>query len=199
MINTPDDNVVDSEMTREEILAQNPKNPAPQEVVNSMDVVSVTYYGFDGALHVGQIAMNEKVVEDVKKFFDLAVQLKFPIEKVIPISNERYVWDDEISCNDNNTSGYNYRLIAGTNKMSKHAEGLAFDVNPVQNPYIKFDNNSKEVFRFPKDATYDEKTPGTLNVSHPLVVLMKELDWDWGGDWTSESGRTDYQHFEKNI
>ena len=126
--------------------------------------------------------------------------MKFPIKSVIPISHSKYKWDDILSCRDNNSSGFNYRHISGdSSRLSKHAHGLAFDINPIQNIYIKYDKNLKEVLRFPALGLYDKNILGTLILNHPLVALMKKLEWDWGGDWTPESGRVDYQHFEKNI
>ena len=102
-----------------------------------------------------------------------------------------------MSCDDNNSSGFNYRFVMGTDRMSKHAMGLAFDINPVQNIYIKYDEKMNEVFRFPKGAVYNKNAIGTLTIDHSLVSLMKSLGWGWGGDWKPESGRVDYQHFEK--
>jgi hypothetical protein len=163
-------------------------------------MVNMEYYGFNGAIHQGKIVMHKNVAEGVKKFFELALQLKFPIKSVVPINDPKYKWDDEISCNDNNSSGFNYRTVSGNAaKLSKHATGLAFDINPVQNIYVRYDKDLKEVFRAPADGIYDKNAPGTLVADDPLVTLMKSLGWDWGGDWTPESGREDYQHFEKNI
>lgn len=186
-------------MKVEEVLAQNPNSPAPQDILDSLGVLEIEYYGFDEKIHSGQIAMRKDVAEDTKKFFDLALKIKFPIEKVIPISNTKYKWNDEASCNDNNSSGYNYRLVAGTNRMSKHSKGLAFDINPVQNIYVKYNKDGNETVRYPKEGVYDKNTKGTLTSDSPLVILMKDLGWDWGGDWVPESGRVDYQHFEKHI
>lgn len=195
----PDKSVyVDSQMPSELALASNPQNPAPPEILNMMEIIPVKYYGFDGLIHAGQIVMNKDVVEDMNKFFDLALQLRLPIKSVIPISDKRYSWDDNQSCDDNNSSGFNYRLVAGTTRMSKHSTGRAFDINPVQNIYVRYEN-MKEVFRAPANGVYDPGAPGTLTSEHPLVLLMKNLGWEWGGDWTAETGREDYQHFEKNV
>ncbi|HBD24764.1 MAG: hypothetical protein A2566_00295 [Candidatus Zambryskibacteria bacterium RIFOXYD1_FULL_40_13] len=184
-------------MEEKEILMQNPNSQAPQNVLDSQVVLSVDYFGFDGQIHSGQIVVNKIVAEDVRSFFKLALHIKFPIEKVIPIGDQKYKWDDDVSCADNNSSGFNYRLVAGTNRLSKHSTGMAFDINPVQNLYVRFDENLKEIFKAPVDGVYDQTILGTLTSDHPLVVLMKSLGWDWGGDWTAESGRIDYQHFEK--
>ena len=191
--------IIDSNMAREEILAQNPKSPAPQNIIDALEILTVKYFGFDEKIHSGQLVMNKNVIKDVESFFDLALKLSFPIEKVIPISNPKYGWDDEASCNDNNSSGYNYRLIMGTNMLSRHSQGLAFDINPVQNIYVRYDKDLNEIARYPEGGAYDENAKGTLTKDHELVILMKGLGWEWGGDWTAETGRVDYQHFEKNI
>ena len=191
--------VVDSALTREEILAQNPESPAPDEILAAIDVSSVRYLGYDGKIHEGQIAMHKSLLPEIDTFFTAALTLGFPIEKVIPIAVPAYHWDDEASCNDNNSSGYNYRVIHGTNRLSKHARGLAFDINPRQNIYIRFDDLGKEVFRAPADGVYDPAVPGTLTSDHPLVTLMEGLGWEWGGRWRYSSGRVDYQHFEKEV
>jgi len=185
-------------MSLEEALATNPQNPAPKEVLQMMEMISVDYFGFDGSIHRGLIVVNKDVIDDIKKFFELAQELKFPIKSVIPISNRKYSWDDNTSCEDNNSSGFNYRLVAGTNRISKHSDGRAFDINPVQNIYIRYEN-MKETFRAPTDGIYEIGVLGTLSADSLLVLLMKKLGWDWGGDWTPELGRIDYQHFEKNT
>jgi hypothetical protein len=192
-------NIVDSNMTAAEILAQNPRNPAPTEVLENLEIVTVEYFGFDNKKHRGQIVMHKDWVSDVKEFFAEALRLQFPIEKVIPISHSKYLWDDERSCEDNNSSGYNYRIILGTNRLSRHANGLAFDINPVQNIYIRHDEKGNETYRSPKNGMYDKNAKGTLTQGHPLVSLMRQKGWMWGGDWKKEDGVVDYQHFEKST
>jgi peptidoglycan LD-endopeptidase CwlK len=191
--------VIDSAYTRDVILAQNPQAIAPSDILDALQILEVNYVGYDGVLHGGQMVVHREVSDDVLDFFALAQELQFPILKVIPIGVSQYHWDDEVSCADNNSSGYNYRVIHGTNRLSKHARGQAFDINPAQNIYVKYDVEGNEIYRSPKDALYDEQATGTLTATHPLVLFMKERGWIWGGDWTKESGRVDYQHFEKDI
>ncbi len=192
--------VVDSNMPLIQALAQNPQSPTPPDILDAMRMIDVTYHGFDKLLHKGQIVMHADAIEEVGSFFALALKLEFPIQSVVPISDPRYAWDDESSCDANNSSGFNYRAITGNpDKLSKHARGMAFDVNPVQNIYVKYNEQLQVVFRFPADGVYDERVAGTLTPEHPLVRHMKKLGWEWGGNWTPESGRTDYQHFEKDI
>jgi hypothetical protein len=187
---------IDSALTLEEMLLQNPVMEAPQEVLEQLECKEVTYYGYDGKVHQGQVVMNTKAMADVVLFFEEAFRIQFPIKSVIPIADKKYMWDDEVSCDDNNSSGYNFRYIGGTTRMSKHALGLALDINPVQNPYIKYNEKSEELWRAPKNATYDVAIPGTLFKEHLLVELLKSKGWIWGGDWKNKDGPVDYQHFE---
>ncbi len=191
--------IIDSIMTKEEALAQNPEKVAPASVLENLAYEKVSYFGFDNLEREGHIVMHKDAMSDVLRFFEKAKKLHFPIQKVIPIAHPNYKWDDNLSCDDNNSSGYNFRFIAGTTRMSKHAEGLAFDINPMQNPYIKYDESVTELWRAPEKSVYDENAPGTLTTSHPLVLFMKSLGWEWGGDWKKEQGPVDYQHFEKSL
>ena len=81
--------IVDSNVSLEEALIQNPTNSAPQNILDAMEMAIVRYWGFDGKLRQGQIVMNKSVIEDVKKFFNLVLEIKFPIQSVIPISNPK--------------------------------------------------------------------------------------------------------------
>jgi len=189
--------IVDSAMSLDEALTQNPLSPAPVEVLAEQMLLEVKYLGFDKLLHQGQIVVHKDVTTDVEEFFRQALTLEFPIFSIIPIADKRFNFDDEISCNQNNTSGFNYRMIMSTDKLSKHAQGLAFDVNPVQNIYARYDAQGNEIYRLPTQATYNKETVGTLYKEHPLVQLMEARGWFWGGDWGPTNGLVDYQHFEK--
>ncbi len=178
-------------------LFQNPKSPAPENILLELRTIAVQHYGYDGNIHDGEIVIHVELVDDLIAFFEYSRVLKFPIYSVIPIHKSPFFFDDEISCEANNTSGFNYRTIHNSKTISKHSLGRAFDINPAQNIYITYDQDGKETFRLPKNGVYDAALTGTLTSEHPLVIFMKEHGWTWGGDWTEESGRTDYQHFEK--
>ncbi len=189
--------IVDSNLFVDQALAQNPSNVCPDHILKTIGLMEVRYLGFDGHRHIGQIAVAQTVMSEVEAFFRQALEIKFPIAKVIPAADPRYAWNDEKLMADNVSSGFNYRLIAGSNKPSKHGLGLAFDINPRQNPYIRF-INSREIIR-PEGAVWNKEAPGTLHADHSLVKLMEGFGWEWGGRWTPQSGRTDYQHFQKDL
>lgn len=180
--------IIDSQMTKEEALAQNPAFIAPKDIIDSLELFDVLYYSFENKLHKGQLVMHKDVVSDVQEIFSLLCEEKFPIQSCIPISDKRFTWDDEASMQANNTSAYNYRFVARTNRLSNHAQGFAIDINPLFNPQIIGE------FVQPKGAVYDKNRRGTIIANSPIVTLFKERGWNWGGDWEE---RTDYQHFSK--
>lgn len=166
-------------VSRHEILAQQVR-------------LEVSHLGFDGKERVGEIVVHKDVQDCVGVFFELAKHLDFRIWKVA--TADKYGWDDNKLMGKNVSHGFNYRIIAGTNVLSPHSYGYAFDINPWQNPYIRYENGQEIVA--PTGAVWNPDALGTLYTDHPLVIAMKSRGWEWGGDWIPESGRTDYQHFE---
>jgi hypothetical protein len=174
-------------------LAEALKKEGPLEFKQRQRLIEVLYYSFDGKIHKGQLVIDERLLKDIQEVFRVALENKFPIGSVIPISSDRFFkngkWnDDDQSMLSNNTSAFNYRMVTAGKSLSKHAYGFAIDINPVQNPYIK----GKLVL--PPNAVYDRSKPGTLTCDCPVVKTFIRLGWTWGGNWKSLK---DYQHFEK--
>jgi len=177
--------VIDSETTFDDAVSG--KN-IPQSIIENLRLVNVYYYGFDEKLHKGQLIVHKDVVLDIIEIFEFIRETKFPVGKAIPIS--KYGWSDEESMIDNNTSAFNYRYISGTRVISNHALGLAIDINPSLNPYVKNETS------LPKNCVYDTSKPGTIVADSELVLEFKKYGWQWGGEWKSLK---DYQHFEKVL
>jgi hypothetical protein len=180
--------IIDSDMSYEDALRQNPESPCPPEILAAQRVLTVRYYGFDGLLHQGRMVVHTKLVQEVVDLFDLFRQMRFPLTSVIPISDPRFAWNDEASMAADNSSGFNYRPITGGTELSKHAHGRAIDLNPRRNPYIKGER------LLPPNGTYDPSAPGTFSGTSSIVRFMEQRRWTWGGSWTE---LIDYQHFEK--
>jgi peptidoglycan L-alanyl-D-glutamate endopeptidase CwlK len=185
--------IIDSRMTDKEVF-EGLDRKCPEGIRKRQQVVKLKYYSTDGKIHRGQLVIDKELVKDIKKVFKMALKERFPIYSVIPVSNQRFRkdgrWDDELSMEANNTSGFNYREITGGGRLSNHAYGRAIDINTFLNPYIKGD------IVLPHGAKYDPGIAGTFTASHPIVRAFLELGWVWGGNWTS---RPDYQHFEKPL
>jgi len=177
------------------IIVLNPDNLAPQEVVENIVALDVEYVDFEGNRKAGVVEIHKDLAEDLRQFFILALARRFPIEKVVKSSDNPYFWDDNKLVAANTSSGFNYRSIKDTTKPSLHGLGRAIDINTRLNPYIRFIDDG--IVIDPEGAVYEPGKPGVLTPDDPLVIFMKERGWEWGGDWLPESGRTDYQHFQK--
>ncbi len=183
-INSENNIIIDSKMTLKEALKG---SKATMEILDKQVLLDVEYYGFDNKIHKGQIVVSQDVKQDVIEAFAMIKETKFPIKKVVPITF--YDWSDDQSMADNNTSAFNYRPIANTDRLSNHSFGKAIDFNPVQNPAVYNDGKIS-----PKGAKYDQTAPGTLSNDSELTKFFKSRGWRWGGDWTTLK---DYQHFDK--
>lgn len=174
----------------------NPNSPCPIEILSDIASLEIDYIDFCGNKRTGLIEVNQSAISDVRDFFELAYELKFPINLVTLSSNPDFSWDDNKIMAANASTGFNYRKILGTNRLSLHSKGLAFDINPAQNPYNRY-QSGQIVISEPFGSVYNPNLPGTLNAEHPLVAFMINRGWEWGGNWLPESGRIDYQHFQK--
>ncbi|HEY1348526.1 MAG TPA: M15 family metallopeptidase [Ktedonobacteraceae bacterium] len=184
------DVIIDSQLDKETALKQNPAFPCPEHILHCQQMIDVFYYSFDGKIHRGQVVVHEDVVADIRQVFALILKHRFPITSAIPVADPRFHWDDDLTMEAGNASGFNYRTIARTTRLSHHAYGRAIDINPRQNPYITKD------FSKPLNALYNVEEPGTIRRGDVLFATFEALGWLWGGDWED---RKDYQHFEKPL
>lgn len=176
--------IIDSAITFAEAIEG---STAPLNIIDSLSLADVLYYSFDGRLHQGQIIIDGALEDDVYEIFLLIKKLKFPVGKVIPIV--AYQWEDGDSMADNNSSGFNFRVIEGTSKLSLHSFGRAIDINPVQNPVVY-----PAGIIAPEGAVYRPKNKGAFTADHPVVQEFIRRGWHWGGNFEQPK---DYHHFEK--
>jgi len=176
--------IMDSRMSFAEAIAG---TRAPERVIRELCLVDVLYYSFDDKLHQGQVIVHQSVQQDVEEILALIRSKRFPIAGAVPIV--KYGWSDNTSMAANNTSAFNYRRVTGTRRLSRHALGLAVDINPRQNPVI-YRNGSIS----PKGAVYQPGTAGTLSEDNPVVRAFVERGWRWGGHFEN---MMDAHHFQK--
>jgi len=158
----------------------------PRETFINLVTIPVRFVTFDGVIAQGVIEMHRDLIEDVEDLFRFMIAEQFPLSSVIPIA--QFGWNDERSMAANNTSGFHYRFIAGTERLSKHAYGRAIDINPLFNPCVE------GMVIQPAGAVYDPCNCGVLTADSPVTEFLKAHGWTWGGDWESPK---DYQHFQK--
>jgi len=78
--------------------------------------------------------------------------------------------------------GVQCRNVAGTNRRSNHAYGIAMDINPSQNPFC------------PNNAACGGRNILITDMPPEFVALFTSEGWGWGGNWNSSK---DAMHFSK--
>lgn len=157
--------------------------------------VRVLYTNFNGGTSTGELICNQTIARDLVEIFYELYQAEYQIESIRLI--DEYNADDLLSMEDNNTSCFNYRTVEGSTKLSKHALGLAIDVNPFFNPYITYENGEQKVSPAGSEAYADRSKPFAYKIDENDLCykLFTEHGFVWGGHWNSCK---DYQHFQKN-
>lgn len=179
--------------------SENTLNVGEQNDISYADLryVHIIHYDFDGNLAEGELICHNFIAEDLMEiFYDLYVS-EYQIEKVTLIEN--YNGDDTASMADNNTSCFNYRVVDGTKSLSKHALGLAVDINPLYNPYIRYDKKGGQTVSPVEGEAYADRTvsfPYKIDPDDLCYRLFTEHGFTWGGNWNSSK---DYQHFQKAL
>jgi hypothetical protein len=178
--------------------------PVPAEVVSrstwsalcpvtleDLRYVLVTFWGFDGRVHTGELLLNAAVAEDVATVFARLHDARFPIEEM------RITRTDELDApptgDGNNTGAFVCRPTRGSSSWSEHARGLAVDINPFHNPL------AREGVVLPELATaYVDRSwhrPGMIQPGDEVTEAFAAIGWHWGGNWRSLS---DWMHFSHN-
>jgi hypothetical protein len=157
-------------------------------------LLKVPYWDFDGIHRRGELIVARSEARNLAKVFDtIFASRQFRFAKIRLI--DHYNGSDDASMADNNTSAFNCRKVEGGQGMSKHARGLAIDINPIQNPY----RDSKGTYP-PAGVRYGipaERRPGItgLIVQGDIVSrAFADIGWSWGGNFKYIK---DYQHFAK--
>lgn len=153
----------------------------------------ILHKDLNGKTHEGELIVNAYIAKDVLHIFKKLYKANYPIEKVSLV--DEYDADDEKSMEDNNSSSFNFRFISHTTKVSKHGLGLAVDINPLYNPYIKTVNGTQIVEPVTAGAYTDRSKDFPCKIDHGDLCykLFTEYGFEWGGDWKNSK---DYQHFE---
>lgn len=71
---------------------------------------------------------------------------------------------------------FNWRVIAGTNRLSTHSFGIAIDINTKYSDYWKWNNNTEYINRIPVE----------------IAEVFEKYGFIWGGKWY----HYDTMHFE---
>jgi len=156
----------------------------------------IMHYDFEGNLAEGELICHNYIAQDLLEIFYELYLNEYQLERVTLIEN--YGGDDTLSMIDNNTSCFNYRVVDDTTNLSKHAYGLAIDINPFYNPYVTYPGGKIRISPPGSEPYADRDTdfPYKIDENDLCYKLFKEHGFTWGGDWNSMK---DYQHFQKPM
>ena len=155
----------------------------------------IMHRNMDGQAVVGELVVHKDISADILEIMRELYELSYPIEQVRLV--DYYEGDDELSMAANNSSAFNWRPLTGSQtKISRHAMGMAIDINPLYNPYYKF-HRGVETIKPEEGEPYVDRMwefPYMIDKDDICYDLFMERGFKWGGDWRSLK---DYQHFEK--
>jgi hypothetical protein len=164
-----------------------PGCPVP---LSALRLVRLSYWGFDGTGHGGELVVREDVADAVVRVFRALYEARFPVRRMQRV--EAYGGSDTASMAADNTSGFNCRQVYGSTAWSQHAYGLAVDVDTVENPYLH-----DGLVEPPAGAAYVDRhtvRPGMIVADDAVTKAFAAAGFAWGGDFASIK---DYQHFQK--
>ena len=158
--------------------------------LDDLRYLKLSYIDFEGRPQVGEMVCNKAIAGDLVEIFKALYEARYPIKSIRLIDD--FNGDDEASMLADNTSCFNYRKKVGVRELSKHALGLAVDINPFENPYVRPTRVRPAEAREFADRTKD--FPHKIDKDDLCYQLFRAHGFSWGGTWRSVK---DYQHFEK--
>ncbi len=155
---------------------------------DDLRLLTLTFWGFDDQPHTGDMIVHADVADDVVFVFARLFDARFPIEEMRVITDADLVAPN--SGDGNVTSAFVCRAVRGGSTFSEHAHGLAIDINPFLNPYLRGEVLLPELAAhyLPRELA----APGQITEGDVVTEAFAEIGWHWGGNWSS---LVDYQHF----
>lgn len=161
--------------------------------------ITLLHIDENGKTHRGELICHKVIAADLLEIFRQLYQNHYPIHSVRLI--DEYEGSDELSMRANNTSCFNHRKTS-RGAISKHARGMAIDINPLWNPCIHITGRKagniepSTAKRYAnRQKTTSDSTQHKMIDRHDLCYkLFTKHGFRWGGNWRSMK---DYQHFEK--
>jgi D-alanyl-D-alanine carboxypeptidase len=150
--------------------------------------LTVSFWGFDGRPHTGELIVHTSVAREVVGVFRRLYAARFPIEQMRLISTADL--HAPPTGDGNNTSAFICRKARQQRSWSAHAYGLAIDVNPFQNPYRRGSLVLPELASSYLDRSW--RRPGMVRPGDVVTRAFADVGWVWGGSWQHSK---DFMHF----
>jgi hypothetical protein len=163
-----------------DVLARSSWTEECPVTLDELRYLTMSHHGFDRRLHTGEMIVNAAFAEDVVEVFRRMFEAEFPIEQMRVTRLEEV--DDHPTGDFNETGSFVCRPAVGSGNWSMHAFGLAIDVNPFHNPYVKGDLVLPELASAYLDR--EDVRPGMVTEGDVVTTAFAEIGWggaDTGG------------------
>jgi hypothetical protein len=150
--------------------------------------LTVSFRGFDGRPHTGELVVNRRVAAAVVSVFARLYRARFPIEEMRLVTTADL--EAHPTGDGNNTAAFVCRPARGQTRWSAHAYGLAVDVDPFQNPYRRGDLVLPELASAYLDRA--DRRPGMIYPGDVVTTAFAAIGWTWGGTFRTPK---DLMHF----
>lgn len=157
----------------------------------------ILYIDFDGNPAEGELICHSYIADDLAEIFYQLYRNEYQLESVLLI--DEFNGDDAASMEANNTSCFNYRNVDSSANLSRHAYGLAIDINPYYNPYVTYEKDGTENVSPAAALSYADRSISfayKIDEDDICYKLFTEHGFIWGGNWNNVK---DYQHFQKSL
>jgi hypothetical protein len=172
----------------ENVLARSTWQASCPVAAADLRYLTMSFVGYDGRAHTGEMIVGARVADAVTRVFGHLFDARFPIEEM------RVVAQAELTApptgDGNNTTAFVCRPAVGQTRWSAHAYGLAIDLNPFCNPYVRGDLVLPELASSYLDRA--SVRPGMVEPGDVAVRAFTAIGWSWGGEWRTPK---DIQHF----
>jgi hypothetical protein len=162
---------------------------------SGLRLLAVSYVGFDGYAHTGQLVVNRSAAAPLARVFRELYRLRFHIRHMSLADSygpaRLHPADGDVSSSFDCRQAVPSPCVggSGTGTWSEHAFGEAVDLNPVENPYVGCGQTRERSSR--PYLNRSRHRPGMVTAA--VVRAFGSIGWGWGGNWTGST--KDYMHF----
>lgn len=158
--------------------------------------VHIWHYDFTGKPAEGELVCNEYIAQDILEIFYELYRNEYRLEKVLLI--DEYDGNAVAAMEDNNSFCFYYDAQGSDNELSRHALGLALDINPCYNPRVTYEKDGSETIIPASAADYANRSSGfpyKIDENDLCFRLFAQHGFTWGGN---RNDGKDYMHFQKS-